>query len=327
VHSRQRPPVIAHAVVASEFYFRERNSMSNRRDFLNNFAHLALVPALMRAASVRPKLLIVVAHPDDEYTVAATTYRMVRELGWVADQVVITNGEAGYRYAALAETVYGTKLVQETEGRAHLPAIRKEEVLRAGKILGVRRHYFLDQRDLGFTANAAEADASNWDHVRIAHFLSGLVVHERYDAILTLLPTRETHGHHRAATILTLEAVSRMSDGERPLVFGAEADSDDEGTRQFSGIPTAPLTATVDDQPAIVFDRNASFGYHNALNYQIVVNWVIAEHKSQGLFQTDTGKHEFERLWLFKVSGDDARSRSGRLRDELLGKASRAADR
>ena len=57
----------------------------------------------------QPKLLIVVAHPDDEYMFAATTYRLVRELHWVADQVVITNGESGYRYASLAEAIYGTR--------------------------------------------------------------------------------------------------------------------------------------------------------------------------------------------------------------------------
>ena len=294
--------------------------MPNRRDFLKAVSTLGFAPTLATAGNSRPKLLIVVAHPDDEYTFAATTYRLVRELGWIADQVVITNGEAGYRYAALAETVYGTKLAREDEGRAHLPAIRKEEVLRAGKILGVRRHYFLDQRDSGFASNAAEADAGNWGRARISHFLKGLLTHERYDAILTLLPTQETHGHHRAATILTLEAVAALGDDERPLVFGAEADSEDEGTRAFAGLS---LTATIDAQPAIVFDRNASFGYRNALNYQIVVNWVIAEHKSQGLFQTDAGKHEFERLWLFEVSGKDARARSEHLRAELTGQAAR----
>jgi len=301
--------------------------MPNRRDFLKAATTLGFAPALAKAGNSRPKLLIVVAHPDDEYMFAATTYRLVRELGWVADQVVITNGEAGYRYAALAETVYGTKLVQEDDGRAHLPAIRKEEVLRAGKILGLRRHYFLDQRDSGFTTNAAEADASNWDRTRISHFLKGVLAHEHYDAILTLLPTRETHGHHRAATILVLEAVAAMKDDERPLVFGAEADSGEEGTRTFAGLPSAPLTVTTGDEPAIVFDRNSSFGYRNALNYQIVVNWVIAEHKSQGLFQTDAGKHEFERLWLFQVSGKDARARSEHLRAELMGQARRAAAR
>jgi LmbE family N-acetylglucosaminyl deacetylase len=301
--------------------------MSNRRNFFKGIIRLGLAEKLLAGASGRPKLLIVVAHPDDEYMFAATTYRLVRELGWIADQVVITNGEAGYRYAALAETVYGTKLVQEDEGRTHLPAIRKEEVLRAGKILGVRRHYFLDQRDSGFASNAAEADAGNWDRTRISHFLKGLLAHEQYDAILTLLPTEETHGHHRAATILTLEAVAALSEAERPLVFGAEADSKGEGTRRFAGLSSAPLTATLDPEPAIVFDRNASFGYHNALNYQIVVNWIIAEHKSQGLFQTDAGKHEFERLWLFSVSGAGARARAVGLRDELLGTARKVAAR
>jgi hypothetical protein len=34
----------------------------------------------------------------------------VRELGWAADQVIVTNGEAGYRYSTLAEAVYGVAL-------------------------------------------------------------------------------------------------------------------------------------------------------------------------------------------------------------------------
>jgi len=37
---------------------------------------------------------------------------------------------------------------------------------------------------------------------------------------------------------------------------------------------------------------------------------VIAEHKSQGLFQTDYGRHELEEFWLFAVSGSDASARA-----------------
>jgi hypothetical protein len=36
------------------------------------------------------------------------------------------------------------------------------------------------------------------------------------------------------------------------------------------------------------------------------------------LFQTDTDKDEFERLWLFRLSGKDATSRADDLRRELL---------
>lgn len=272
-------------------------------------------------SNAQPKLLIVVAHPDDEYMFAATTYRLARELHWIADQVVITDGESGYRYASLAEAIYGKKLDGESEGHANLPAIRKEELLRAARILGIRKHYFLDQKDLGFNASAADASAENWDQPKILKFLSNLLLRERYDAIFTLLPTRETHGHHRAATILALKAVAALAENERPLVFGAEAGPPRAGTQRFSGLPSVPLTSTVADQPVIRFDRNTSFGYRNALNYQIVVNWVIAEHKSQGLFQTDTDKDEFERLWLFQVSGASAASRADALRRELLANA------
>jgi hypothetical protein len=65
--------------------------------------------------------------------------------------------------------------------------------------------------------------------------------------------------------------------------------------------------------PVLLFDRASSFGYRNALNYQIVVNWVIAEHKSQGLFQNDYSRHEFEQFWLFEASGKDAIERLPRL--------------
>jgi LmbE family N-acetylglucosaminyl deacetylase len=281
-------------------------SLSTRKDFFKQAAGLALTSSLARASDGGPKLLIVVAHPDDEYMFAATTYRLVRELGWTADQVVITNGEAGYRYSALAELVYGTKLTQE-----NLPSIRREEVLRAGKLLGIRRHYFLDQRDLGFTSSASRADTSNWDRPRISQFLSDLMAKERYDAVFTLLPSPETHGHHRAATLLALEAVDGLQESERPLVFGADAE---EGVRAFEG--SNPFTATVQREPSITFDRTWSFGFHNGLNYQIVVNWVIAEHKSQGLFQNDAGKNRFERFWLFRIGGREARCNG--LRDQLL---------
>lgn len=254
------------------------------------------------------KLLIVVAHPDDEYECAATTYRLVRELGWTADQVIVTDGESGYRYAALAEVFYGVSLPHDPDGRLRLAAIRKQEALRAGKILGIRQHYFLDQKDLGFDTDAASADSGNWDRPRVRTFLDGLLARERYDAVFTLLPTAATHGHHRAATVLALEAVAAMPQETRPLILGVEARSKSQGPATFRG-----------SGPLLVFDRSASFGFHDALNYQIVVNWVIAEHKSQGLFQTGYGKNDSEQFWLFEASGPDAvqRAHCGPLGDLL----------
>jgi LmbE family N-acetylglucosaminyl deacetylase len=277
----------------------------------------ALLATPLAAEATRPKLLIVAAHPDDEYAFAATTYRLTRELGWAADHVVITNGEAGYRYSALAEAIYGIGLTGEREGRSRLPAIRKRETLAAGKVLGIRRHYFLDQRDSGFATDAASAPSDNWDRAAVLTFLTGLLHRERYDAVFTLLPTPETHGHHRAATLLALEAAATLPEDRRPLLLAADPCAATAPTELFRGMPGQPLSRTHAERPAFVFNRDASFGYRNALNYQIVVNWFIAEHKSQGLFQTDSGKHQLEQFWLFDASGRDADSRARELAERL----------
>jgi LmbE family N-acetylglucosaminyl deacetylase len=293
-------------------------------------AFLLAVPSALLAkppagGATRGKLLIVAAHPDDEYAFAATTYRLTRELGWAADHVVITNGEAGYRYSALAEVVYGVGLTGENQGRSRLPAIRKRETLAAGKVLGIRRHYFLDQRDSGFATDAASAPSNNWDRSAVLSFLTGLLHRERYDAVFTLLPTAETHGHHRAATLLALEAAATLPEERRPLLLAADPCAAAAPTELFRGMPGQPLSRTRGERPAFVFDRNARFGYRDALNYQIVVNWFIAEHKSQGLFQTDAGKHQLEQFWLFEASGRDADFRARELAARLIPAAHQVA--
>jgi LmbE family N-acetylglucosaminyl deacetylase len=263
-----------------------------------------------------PKVLLVVAHPDDEYNFAATTYRIARELGGTVDEVVITNGEGGYRYSSLAEKIYGLQLTREEVGRSHLPAIRKQESLRAGRILGIRRHYFLNQKDQQFTVDAEAANGA-WNVRLVSVFLDHLLAREHYDFVFALLPTEETHGHHQAATLLALQAVARLPENERPASLGAEAANHDEQAARFAGRSQYELTRTAADTPAFIFDRRTTFGFHDALNYGIVVNWLVAEYKSQGLFQTDIGKHDQERFWLFALGGSRAISAVSKLSEEL----------
>jgi N-acetylglucosamine malate deacetylase 2 len=287
---------------------------ATRKDFLRALAGAALLSAGSEAQAETTsgrKLLIVVAHPDDEYAFAATVYRLVRELGWIADQVIVTDGESGYRYSTLAEVYYGTHLTNQADARANLPEIRKQEATRAGRILGIRRHYFIEQKDLGFESDAASADTSNWDRALIEGRISSLLERERYDVVLTLLPTAETHGHHRAATLLTLSAVEKMPEADRPFVFGAEPRAKSEAERSFIGLASEPLTATTSAAPVFTFDRTRAFGYRSRLDYRIIVNWVIAEHKSQGLFQTQFGADQLEQFWLFQTSGDRMGRRAG----------------
>jgi len=108
-----------------------------------------------------------------------------------------------------------------------------------------------------------------------------------------------------------------MPEAERPAVLGGDPGSKQDAQTHFAGLASAPPTATVSEAPALTFDRTTTFGYHHALSYQIVVNWVIAEHKSQGLFQTDYGRHDVERFWLFALSGEQARSRTAQLGEQL----------
>jgi LmbE family N-acetylglucosaminyl deacetylase len=267
------------------------------------------------------KILLVVAHPDDEYYVAATVYRIASELGGTVDQVVITNGEAGFHYAQLAERFYGVSLTSERDGRAHLPAIRKEETRRAGRILGIRNHYFLDEQDDRFGLDAGEALSHVWNRARIVDFLTTRLEAEAYDFVFVLLPREDTHGHHKAAAVLALEAVSRLSPERRPVVLGAEPAHSAQSiglVAEFRGLQGFPTTRTVSGAPAFCFDRKKRFDQNGALRYDIVVNWVIAEHKSQGLFQNDCGRHDLERFWLFDQHLADAQTRVHALSSALL---------
>lgn len=267
------------------------------------FALVFLLATVLPAQTRPPKVLLAVAHPDDDYNFAATTYCLSRELKGTVDELVITNGEGGYRYSLLAEKIYGVHLTQENIGRSHLPAIRKQETIHAGRILGVRHIDFLNQRDEGFTLDPKEPMNGVWDNKLISTFLDRLLRRQHYDFVFVVLPTPDTHGHHQAAAILVLEAVARLPESERPIVLGAVANRHDAPIPTLSSLAGYPITQTAADTPAFIFDRRQSFGYRHVLNYGIVVNWIIAEHKSQGLFQTASGKDDQECFWVFALGG------------------------
>lgn len=297
---------------------RHRWRLPNLRVTRREAATALVLPLLAAAAEVErhsPKVLIVVAHPDDEYYFAATTYRLAQELGATVDQVVITNGEGGYRYSTLAEKIYGVKLTDERTGRSHLPEIRRRETLAAGKILGIRHHHFLSERDERFTLNAGEADQI-WNCQKVRHTLRDLLQREKYDFVFTMLPRASTHGHHQAATLLALEVVQTLDPAQRPVVLGAEPRQSQE-TEPFSGLDGQPLTATAHPDPTFAFDRRQHFGFHDAIAYDVVVHWVIAEHKSQGMFQNDVGKHDVERFWRFALGPADGEARTASLAQRL----------
>jgi len=116
---------------------------------------------------------------------------------------------------------------------------------------------------------------------------------EHYRYVFTILPRPTTHGHHQAATALAATALQDLPESSRPVLLGFDTDATDLNPMQTVHDPER-WAATY----AYAFDRTTKFGFRNALSYQVVVDWMIAEHKSQGLLQTMCGKEPVEHIWI-----------------------------
>jgi len=251
-----------------------------------------------------PKILIVTAHPDDETAFAATIFKITHDLNGFADILLVTNGEGGYKYSTLAEDIYGKELTDEQSGRKALPTIRKKELMSGGAYIGLRDYHFMDQQDTGYTLNADSVLNIVWDTATVIQRIRDLQSRHSYDFIFTLLPVISTHGHHKAATILALRAVKGMPEMKRPIIVGCSVtDSTKVIPEPFLGLTTYPETLMSEQSPIDHFNRLTPFGFQQKLNYQIIVNWLIAEHKSQGAMQLAMGKGQFEQFWNYALNG------------------------
>ncbi|MBL7777654.1 MAG: PIG-L family deacetylase [Chitinophagales bacterium] len=269
-------------------------------------------------AQQAPKVLVVTAHPDDETGVAALVYKVTHELNGTVDQCVITNGEGGYKYSTLGNTYYGLELTDEKIGREHLPRIRKQELMNAGKIIGTRNIYFLDQTDAHYGLDEKEPLDTTWNVGWVTTRLKDILTKTKYDFLICMLPVAETHAHHKAATLLSLRTVQTLPDSQRPIVLGYGVSSKTDTTQQkFTQLKNYTETKTVSDTALFTLDRTASFGYKNKLNYKMVVNWEIAEHKSQGTMQLAINQGDFEKYWLFALNPPSAKTTCEKLFEQL----------
>lgn len=271
--------------------------------------------ALPAALPLRhPRVLIVVAHPDDESCFAATVYEITHNLGGTVDQMVITNGEGGFRYSLLAEPIYHLELTNEAVGRAALPEIRKRELLEAGHILGIANHFFLDQRDLRYTLDIDEVLTQHWNQPDVRQAVAQRLASGNYDFVFTLFPSPETHGGHKAATLTALEAARAVSQA-RPVVLGCQIAQSNE---KLSWQPFVSARHPVVVLPSTYrTDRRVKFGFRNALDYRVIVNWVIAAHKSQGAYQLGMNQGDDEEFAILDDGASDEATRTRTLFDAL----------
>ena len=268
------------------------------RNFLLVFLTLNTFFSIFAQQQQKPRVLVVVAHPDDETAMAATIYKITHEQQGIVDQAVITNGEGGYRYSLLAEPYYNLKLTNEKIGRENLPRIRKQELMNAGKIIGVRNHYFFDQKDAHYGLDEREPLDTTWNVNWVQTRLKELMVNNKYDYIFCLVPDSLTHAHHKAATILALRTVKELKD--KPIVLAVSTSKKGETiSKSYTQLRNNPITRISAGKPSFQIDRTKGFGFKNKLNYKIIVNWEIAEHKSQGTMQTYINEGDYENFWYF----------------------------
>ena len=267
-----------------------------------------------------PKVLVVTAHPDDDAVFAATNYKIVHDLGGIVDLALVTNGEGGYKYSTLAESIYGLELTDEEVGRKNLPAIRQKELEEGGAIIGVRNYYYLNQKDHKYITSAdikEILDSNIWDLEYVRNYLKDLIEREKYDYVFVLSATPGTHAHHSSSSILALQAVEMLPLDERPVVLaGSGSRKSDTVKFVYKGFEGYPITNVSDTIP-FMFDRTAKFGFRDALDYKIIVNWLIAEHKSQGTMQLLMNQGDYENYWYLDINDPSKKQKTAELFEKL----------
>ncbi|OOQ57779.1 PIG-L family deacetylase [Mucilaginibacter pedocola] len=275
------------------------------------------INAVAQEAAKPPRVLVVMAHPDDESTFSVTLYKIAKEQHGTVDLFVITNGEAGFKYATLAEAFYGRDLTDEQTGRQNLPRIRKQELMNAGKILGVSEYHFAGQQDSKFTLNERQPLDSCWNVTLVGKELKKVLLSKSYDFVFCLLPEADTHGAHKAAALLSLDIVHSLPEGRRPTLLGATLKNKTGQTLAYTSLRNYPETEATTDTAAFVIDRTASFSYHNRVNYKVIANWEIAEHKTQGVTQMTMNEGDLEEFWFFKQNDAGRFEKCRQLFDKL----------
>jgi len=263
--------------------------------------YIFLILVSVTCLLAQPKVLVVNAHPDDESGCAATIYKITHDLKGTVDLCLITNGEAGFKYSTLAESWYGLELTDEQIGRTHLPRIRKQEMMNAGKIIGLRNIFFLEHQDQRFTLDINEVFTQAWVPATVKAQIAEILRKGNYDYVFCLLPTPDTHGGHKGASILALQAISEIN-GKRPVILGVGFSRKDSVIKQPVTLDSLAITKLKPNVPPFTFDRSTKFGFNDRLNYKIITNWLVAEHKSQGTVQLGMNEIDLETFWYFDIN-------------------------
>jgi LmbE family N-acetylglucosaminyl deacetylase len=239
-----------------------------------------------------PKVLVVTAHPDDETGFSVTMFKITHELKGTVDMAVMTDGGGGFADSQLGAMYYGLDLTDSVVARTHLPMLRKQEILNAGKIMGVRNIYFMEQPDDWYTTDPTPyISGKNWEIPYVERRMDRLLADRGYDFIITMLPHAGQHGHHKTAVLMALRAVQRYQGIHKPIIIAGSPLSATSKPVEFSMLDGFPETKIKPNSPVFTLNRAFKFKENDKVSYKIVADWVIAEYKSQGAIQ-ENGIHK-----------------------------------
>lgn len=119
-----------------------------------------------------------------------------------------------------------------------------------------------------------------------------IIQRENYDIIFCFLPVSDTHGEHKAASVIGLEIVKEMlnyfNSSKVPIILGASA-TKGKGNFYITIIITVkdgyiplsnyPITKAPESAQFFFDLKTPIKSLHNNLNYAIIVAWGITAHK------------------------------------------------
>lgn len=145
------------------------------------------------------KLLVTVAHPDDEAFGCGSVLAHARARGLESVVACATRGELGEPSPALPD---------EAPSPEQLGAIREAELRQATALLGVSRVEVLGWTDSGMDGDAPEGSLCAADPAEVEAAIAGVLEAERPDVVVTL-DASDGHRDHAVVRDATLAAVDR----------------------------------------------------------------------------------------------------------------------
>jgi N-acetyl-1-D-myo-inositol-2-amino-2-deoxy-alpha-D-glucopyranoside deacetylase len=198
---------------------------------------------------VAARLLVVVAHPDDETFGCGSLIALAAQQGVEVTVCCATRGEAG-------------EAPEWLPAGASLATVREQELRAAGELLGVSRFVLLDFADSGMEGALAAGTLAAADEAEVASRVAAVLDEVRPDVVLTLDPSHgDGHRDHVAIGRATTAACAGRA-GIRLYYWAvprdllsrwfeelARARPDSEHLdldRQGLGRPTADITTVID---------------------------------------------------------------------------------